>query len=377
MSGSPFFYLSTCHPVARRTVLRSAVAAAGAWMLALPRPVEPARQDLTTPIILAHARRRVDPWAIVHGVRAMGRDFAVEGGGPAVSFVLSTYLEERDVNGSRYLAFPRKVERHENQFLKTFLEAGVPLEFAFTHKGRQRTLGEVVDGARALFRFSERTDRDTIAWSLIALTRTTPPARGVWTNAWGERVELARVVQAGFETMEGASRPIQEARDKGVPLEERAPVHAFTCGGTHLLYSLLVATDAGYRVPRHRDRIARLLDLLAYRLQADLELLDRFYGPKLSTVPGTGWYLLDARIKFVGHAFECLGYAERHGLHAIAARDAHRYDGAAAALDRGLAQLLQLDMNPVRAAHPELYRQLVGDVCHAHRGLGLVTRGVD
>ena len=322
---------------------------------------------------MTHATRRTDPWSVVHGVRAMGRNFTIERGAPAVSFVLSGFLEERVVNGSRFLAFPSAIERHENQFLKTFLEAGVPLDFAFTFKGRRGTLGEVADSARALFRFSERTDRDTIAWSLIALTQTNSPARGVWTNAWGERIELARVVQEGFETMEQTSRPVQEARDKGIPLEERAPIHAFTCGGTHLLYSLLAASNAGYRVPQYRERLDRLMDLLVYRLRADMELLDRFYQPKLSTVPGTGWFLLDAQIKFIGHAFECLGYAQRHELYTVPAREAHRYEEAATVLDRGLAQLLKLDLKPVRAGAAALYQQLVGDVCHAHRGLQLTS----
>jgi hypothetical protein len=369
----PFFYPATCHPVTRRAALGGGLAAAGAWALGLPGAAYPARQELTVPIILAHARRPNDPWSIVHGIRAMGRDFTIERGAPAVSFVLSEHLEERVVNGTRYLAFPRKTERHENQFLKTFLEAGVSLDFPFTYKGRRRSLQDVADGARGLFRFSERTDRDTIAWSLIALSATSPAARGAWTNAWGERVELARVVQAGFETMERASRPIQEARDAAMPLEERAPIHAFTCGGTHLLYSLLAATSTGYRVPRHRERLDRLMDLLVYRLRGDLHLLERFYGPKLSTVPGMGWFLLDGQVKFLGHALECLGYAERHALYSVPARETDRYEEARAALNRAIGTLAKLDLNAVRAGNVELYQQLVGDVCHAHHGLQLVS----
>jgi len=33
---------------------------------------------------------------------------------------------------------------------------------------------------------------------LIALTRTNPPAKGQWTNAWGETITLAEVVEAGY-----------------------------------------------------------------------------------------------------------------------------------------------------------------------------------
>ena len=305
----PFFYPSTCHPIGRRSFLAGALGAAGALVLGVPGVARAGTLDESRQIILANARRRDDPWAIVHAVRALGREFTLDRGQSAVSFVLSEHLEEQPVTGASYLAFPRKIEIHENMFLKTFLEAGVSPQFQFPVRGRRRTLQDVITGARALFRFSDATDRNTIAWSLIALTRTTPPARGTWTNAWGERVELARVVEAGFEAMEQASRPIQDARDRGAALERLAPVHAFTCGGTHLLYGLLAATQAAYTGSDHRERLRRQMDLLVYRLWADVDLMGRFYQPKLATIPQAKWFLLDARIKFVGHAFECLRLA--------------------------------------------------------------------
>src|SRR5262249_25495311 len=145
---------------------------------------------------------------------------------------LHDVLEEQTVKGRAYLAFPLKTEIHPNMFLKTFLEAGVPPSFRFTRQGKTRTLQEVVDGARALFRPADATQPNKIPWSLIALTRTTPPPRGTWTNAWEEKVELARVVDAGLDALEQASQPIQAARDRNVRLDRQAPVHGFTCGGT-------------------------------------------------------------------------------------------------------------------------------------------------
>ena len=277
-----FFYPS-CHPIGRRSFLTGALGAAGSVALGAATALGGATDD-SKRIILAYARRHDDPWAIVHAVRALGRELTVDNGQPAVAWVLSEYLREQAVNGGpRHLAFPRRVEVHENSFLKTFLEAGVPPRFGFSHRGQTRTLGDVIDGARALLRFPDAARRHETAWSLIALTRTTPPDRGTWTNAWGERIELARFVEAGFEALEEASRPVQEASDRGARLERLAPVHGFTCGGTHLLYGLLVATQSGYTGSNHRQRVRRQMDLIVYRLWADLDLMNRFYQPKIAT----------------------------------------------------------------------------------------------
>jgi len=182
-------------------------------------------------------------------------------------------------------------------------------------------------------------------------------------------VELARVIEAGFNAMEQASQPIQDARDRRAALERSAPVHDFTCGGTHLLYSLLAATQAGYAGSDHRERLRRQMDLLVYRLWADVDLMGRFYQPKIATIPQAKWFLLDARIKFAGHAFECLGFAERHGLYAVRPDQTPRRQEARAALDADMRKLGELDLDSIRAKIPELYQQLVGDVCHAHHGL--------
>jgi hypothetical protein len=369
---TPAFYADSCHGLTRRRFLGGALAAAASVTVGAPVAARAGTLDETAPIIQAYATRLDDPWALVHGVRAMGRTFAAAGGQPAVAFVLSTFLEEREVNGGRYLAFPAATERHQNSFLKTFLEAGVPGELAFTAAGRRRTLQDVVEGARATFRFSETTDRNTIAWSLIALSLAARPGHGAWPNAWGERIELPAVAAAGLKALEEASRPLEDARDRGVVPERQAPIHAYTCGGTHLLYSLLVAAHTGHLATEGRRRLGRQLDLLVYRLSAEPQLIERFYRPRLDTVPGTGWYVLDARIKFIGHAFECLGYARRHGLYALPAGDAGRYDEARRLLDGEVRQLGQLGLEPVRKHDAELYQQLVGDVCHAHHGLRLL-----
>jgi hypothetical protein len=177
-------------------------------------------------------------------------------------------------------------------------------------------------------------------------------------------VELARVAEAGLTMLEEASRPIQDARTRGRVLTEQAPVHAFTCGGTHLVYALLTAALSGY-LKAQRERLRQQMDLVVFRLRADPDLASRFYQALEAKTPGTGWYLLDAHLKFAGHAIECLNLAQRHKLYEPPA--AAKAEGLRL-LETAVARLRTLDLGPVRTKSHTLYQQLVGDVCHVlHR----------
>ena len=84
--------------------------------------------------------------------RTGARSFTLRDGRRAVDYLLETQLTSVPANRKRVLGFPEEIEFHPNMFLKTMLEAGVPLDHPFTHQGRRHTLQDVVDGARALLR---------------------------------------------------------------------------------------------------------------------------------------------------------------------------------------------------------------------------------
>jgi hypothetical protein len=109
------------------------------------------------------------------------------------------------------------------------------------HGGRLQDLGE---GAKALFRFDPRTvDRDDLAWSLIAFAELRAPA---WENAYGERIELQAVVRFGLQALQAATQGLKPYAAAGLPLPKKLPIHRFTCGGTHLCYSLVVVAKHGF-----------------------------------------------------------------------------------------------------------------------------------
>jgi len=371
MAGRSFF-AATCHPTMTR---RQLLMTGGALLLVGgsdgARRAFAGVPDDGSAIIQHHATPLDDPWMIAHGLRAMGRGFTLGNGRRAVDYLLETVLTSLPANGRTVLGFPPEVEVHPNMFLKTMLEAGVPVDYAFTHKGNRRTMQELVEGARALLRPTLIVSSpNALPWSLIALTRTTALPRRQWTNAWGESVDLDALVESALRLLEEASLPVAQAMRDGRPETGQAPVHGFTCGGGHMIYALLTAVHAGYTGKDRSRRMQQQVDVLVWRLSADLDLIERFYRAR-GKRPSDFWFELDAKLKLLGHAEECLAFASRHKVAKLTSAQRTQWQAATATLRRLLGEVEARSLEEARALDRELYRQLVGDTCHARHGLRL------
>jgi hypothetical protein len=373
LDDSRSFFPVDCHTgLTRRGVLAGGVSA---WLVSSLAPGERRAfggvPDDGTAIVQRYATTLDDPWLVSHGIRAMGRGLTLVTGRRAVDYLLESVLAEVDANGKSVLGFPIDVEGHPDMFLKTMLEAGVPLDYAFTHRGRRRTVQELVDGSRALLRPTLVASKpNVLPWSLIALSRTTPPGRRQWTNAWGERVDLDALVESSLHLLEEASAPVAEAMRQGRPQVGQAPVHGFTCGGCHMIYALLTAIGAGYTGKDRPRRMQAQVDVLVWRLSADLDLIERFYRARGNSVPES-WYELDAKLKVLGHAEECLAYADLHKVARFTQAQRAQRQAATATLRRLISDLEARNIVEAQVMDRELYRQLVGDTCHARHGLTL------
>ena len=366
-AGRPFFP-ATCHPTLTR---RQLLLAGGAVLVTGAHRAFANTPDDGAAIVQQHATPLDDPWMVAHGLRAMGRGFTLGSGQRAVDYLLDIVLTSLPANGKTALGFPPEIEGHPNMFLKTMLEAGVPLDHAFTHKGRRRTLQDVVEGARALLRPTLiASSPNALPWSLIALTRTTASPRRQWTNAWGESVDLDALVESALRLLEEASLPVAQAMREGRPETRQAPVHGFTCGGGHMIYALLASLHAGYTGKDRPRRMQQQVDLLVWRLSADLDLIERFYGERAGRA-GTAWYVLDAKLKLLGHGEECLAFAALHKVVKFTAAQRTQWQAATATLRRLLIDLEARSLEGAKTLDRELYRQLVGDTCHARHGLTL------
>lgn len=309
-----------------------------------------------------------DPWLLVHGIRAIGKGFSCNGE-RAVAHVLRTFVQDLEVNGRRYLYIPADIEVHTNMFLKTFLEAGVPLSEEVQVKGMIFHLQDLGAGAKALFRFDSNTfDRNDLAWSLIAFAELQADE---WENAYGQRIRLKEVAAFGLKVLQDATEELKPYCKASLPLPKKMPIHSFTCGGTHLIYSLFVAARHGFLEAHGRDSLQEQLQMLTYRLQADPDLIDRYYQ-RLAQVPEVEMFRASAKLKLLGHALECLGYAQANGFLRPTQMERERI-GKAAQEVRGLAAYVGgRDLEAVRRREALLYRQIIGDNCHALRGLRLI-----
>lgn len=355
-----------CGAVSRRAFLR--LMGLGAATLALPSPVlaESPEPKLRRLIERQVTTNRKDPWIVVHGIRAFGQSLSL-GDVKAADYILTNAVRRKEVNGRSYLYVPHEVEFHTNSFLKTLLEAGVPLSRDVQADGRRYHLKDLADGARGLFTFDpKRFDKDDLAWSLIAFSTLHADE---WTNVSGQRIRLRDLVAFGFQTIEEATRGMGASAQANRPLPQKYAIHGFTCGGTHLAYSLVIATKEGY-ADEYRSRLKAQLDLLVYRLWADPELMDRFYA----TFPKTSWVevnRLESQLKFVGHAFEVLHYAKQHGLFAPTAAQQARMAEGRRTLNQVFSAVAAVDLKQVKGQDSSLASLFIGDLCHAYRGVRL------
>ena len=81
--------------------------------------------------------------------------------------------------------------------------------------------------------------------------------------------------------------------------------------------------------------------------------------------------MLDAKVKLLGHGAECLAFATLHDVVGLTPPQRERRQAAVATLRSMLRDLETRDLGEAKTLDRELYRQLIGDACHARHGLTL------
>ena len=237
-----------------------------------------------------------------------------------------------------------------------------------------------IAGAKALFDFdagaSQRAvtfNPDALAFSLTAFAYSTDPAHDEWTNAQGKAIRLSAVAEFGLETLENANKLFEDSMRKGVLAEGPDRVHEFTCGGMHLIYGLSTCLRFGHARAALTERMKTQFDILVWRLKSDLRLTDRYYDALAGQYPADVvlMHYLDAKLKFLGHALEVLNHARRFNLFVPTAAQEDEIDRAHKELF-GVVEAIGTD-GPKTVSDRTLFKFLVGDACHAYRGLTMAS----
>jgi hypothetical protein len=342
-----------------------------------PDPLRRAREILRR-TILEHAKAKHNPLLLLHGVRAMGPDFSV-GDIPAVQYLCSHYLQEKSVNGKAYLYMPVEHEGHTNAFLsEAILDVGIRPSYRFRWNGRRYTVADLISSAKARFVFDPGSiDRNDLAWSLLAFAHTTSPRRDSWTNALGTSIRFSEVVEYGLGILEKESLKLEASMLDGSNGDEVANetggIRNFACAGTHLIYGLATCLRLGHTQHQLPERMKTQFDVLVWRLGADSRLVDQYYQELAGEHPPylTNMYLWDAKLKFLGHAFEVINSARRFHLFDPTPTQEEAIARAQQELCNVIAAIGREGVGKYRG-DKELFDLLVGDACHAYHGLRMV-----
>src|SRR5262245_22388467 len=347
---------------------------------------------------------------LIHAVRGFGKNFTLAGGSKAVDHLCSRYAVDKEVNGKRYVYFQRGAEVHENSFLKTFLEAGVSLDQPVSVDGRKYALRDLAESGKALFRCDPKdlfkyddvqfrydpTFKETrqtpsgkpadargelihehLPWGLIAFS-TLAPGSSVWTNAYGETINLAPVIDRAMAEYEGSCALGQESLARGDPAPQsfREEIKKYSCFGLHSVYGFLACVKNGYVNDNLPERVRRMIDLLTFRLKGDAEAIDQEYAQAAgTTLPHlVEAFKLRARVKLFGHAFEAINYARLHNLVTFTASQERRVQAGEQAFYDSIVKMRAMDWELMRKSLGEKFvSDIVIALGHAARAMKLLT----
>ncbi|MGH9938599.1 MAG: hypothetical protein ACREAM_20355, partial [Blastocatellia bacterium] len=365
------------------------------------------------------ARELGDASALIHAVRGFGKNFALAGGAKAVDHLCSRYAADKEVNGKRYAYFLGAAEVHENSFLKTFLEAGVRPDQPIIVNDRKYTLRDLAESGKALFRCDPKDlfkyddvqfrydptfkepgqpgagqPADTrgellhehLPWGLIAFSTLAPgksipsgrSAQSIWTNAYGETINLETVIDGAMAEYESSCALGQESLMRGDPAPKnfRDEIKKYSCFGLHSVYGFLVCVKNGYTGNNLPDRVKRMMDLVTYRLKGDAEAIDQEYAQAAGATPAhlVEAFKLRARIKLFGHAFEALNYARLHKLVTFTPSQERRIQAGEQAFYDSIVKMRAMDWEMLRKSLGEKFvSDIVIALGHAARAMKLLT----
>lgn len=341
-----------------------------------------------------------DPSSLIHAVRGFGKDFKLKDGRLAVDHLCSNFAAEKEVNGKKYVYFPRDIEAHDNSFLKTFLEAGVSLDQPITVGPNRYTLKDLADSAKALFRCDPqnlgRYDAELLhshlPWGLIAFSILVPASSPTWTNAWGETIDLPAVIDRSLAAFETVCAGVREAIAAGQPepIPFRQEMSRFSCFGLHAVYSYYSLYKHGYRNNNLEDRLRRMYDIVIHRLQGDTEAIDREsamaekFGQQYvaqmgrdSNVPPPPNVIemmrLRYQIKLFGHAFETINYVKLNNLFSPTPTQQMRIEAGEKKFYEYAVLLRSTDLDPYLRWYSKFMVEFVIALGHASRALKLLT----
>ena len=347
-------------------------------------PARPHAAEVLRDQCLLWAAEPRNPWALAHGMCALGPNFLAADGRRAADLMVHDFLVKNpaadagSAQGSpfgfvRYAPDGTPVEPHANLITKTLVLSGLPLSTRFATGWKQQlSLQQLVDGMKQGFRHvpqSEAYWRD-VAWTLDALSATSRPGALV-TAADGKPVALDVVMDDALAYLEHANADLEDGLKRGLPQVDKRKqgIYGHPCGGLHLVQAVL--SWARFPAVRKRwgDRPARQLAILFYRLESER----RQYEAALQSAPQFQLQILVQQLKFYGHFLETTARARADLGWVPDEQQGNGVRKAKALLDatvRALEATHAWDqMKSLETTQRQVYLDLIGDACHGAHGM--------
>jgi hypothetical protein len=262
------------------------------------------------------------------------------------------------------------------------------------------------ESAKALFRFDPQNfDRyepsllgQHLPWGLIAFSILVPSTQPTWTNAYGETINLADMIDKTLNVYEGVCSEIHEIVPKGEmeSLAFRQAIAKYSCAGMHNVYSYFSCLKHGYKNNNLQARLGKLMENVLLRLKADSQAIDREaeaakadpslinrlavegQGGKIASrgaAPANTLEVMRYRfqIRMLGHALESTNYAQLHKLFPLTSAQKGQLSGGEQMLYEYLVKLRATDMQPHMFWHSKSVSDMVIAVAHASRAMKLLT----
>ncbi len=337
----------------------------------IPNPSVPKRppREVLEGVVRTHCLDVDQPWALAHGILALGPELKLASGELAVDALASKYLGRDDEKRLAFspLATTKNPWPHPGMFAKVLLAHGVKLQHQLPVKegGKVPLRRVLVD---LLHDYEPGATLYNDAWKLEGLAAIAKPAR--LEEVRKHALDVLAYHQSYWEDYVRAPTRVWE-KPFVVRNGRRAPtgIHRYFCGGFHLMQA--VQQLHGKLLP---PRLKLQYDILWVRIDKESEYWDgklgeaRAHGKARSRARYERLFL-SQKLKIQAHALET--YVEAVKLGALTVDEATK-KRSAAAYDKLAATITELDqlgiygtMSTLGAREHQVYLDLVGDSAHA------------
>jgi hypothetical protein len=323
-----------------------------------------------------------NPWALAHGITALGATYLASDGRKASEVIVHDFLARNQLAdggagpGSpfgfvRYAPDGTPVEPHYNLITKTFVRAGLPLTTKFAARWGPVTLADLVASVKKGFLHVPASEPywEDVGWTLDLISATSKPGDS-FVGADGKPVKVDPLFDDALAYLERADQELDEGLKKGLPEvpKRKQGIYAHSCGGLHLVQAVISWARFDEVKKRWGARYERQLQIVFYRLDSER----RQYEAALQQAPQYKLQILVQMLKFYGHFLETVGRAKAEAGFKPTEAQVVSINTARALLDNAIRQLVALkafnSMESLRSSQPQVALDLIGDSCHASHG---------